>query len=83
MFRHSKKDNINKDRWPFVLCLNKKLKNQVQMQQFDQLKHNEVNSCTMHAHMHDSWVHVSVSIAVNIHVLLSTEAYQNKTKPKN
>ena len=82
LFRHSKKGDINKDRWPFVLHLNKKLKNQFQMQQFNQLKHNEVPSCTIHAHMHDSWVHVSVSSAVHIYVLLSTEAYQNKTKPK-
>ena len=81
LFRHSKKDNIKKDR-PFVLRINKKFKNQFQMQQFNQLKHNEVTSCTIHAHMHDSWVHVSVSSAVHIYVLLSTEAYQNKTKPK-
>ena len=43
----------------FVLCLNidmaltKKLKIQFQMQQFNQLKHNEVTSCTIHAHMHE------------------------------
>ena len=54
LFSYSKKDNINKDRWPFVLRLNKKSKNQFQMQQSNQPKHNEVTSCTIH----DSWVHV-------------------------